>query len=188
MRRILGITGPPGVGKSTYAAALVEACALPAALVPMDGFHLHPDELVARGLRDRMGTPETFDAAGYAQLLGELRGAAGPVLAPGFDRVVEAPVPGAITIPADVRLVVTEGNYLLLDRPGWCEARAALDEVWYLELPDDIRRERLRARHLRYGKTPAEADRWMARVDEPDARLVAATRERADKVIALPVG
>ena len=80
-------------------------------------------------------------------------------------------------------LVVTEGNYLLLDRPEWRAVRAELDEVWFLDIPEEVRRSRLLARHTAYGKTPAEAQAWVARVDDPNAALVAATRAAADRVI-----
>lgn len=186
-RRLIGVTGPPGVGKSTYAAGLVEAADVPAALVPMDGFHLHPDELRRQGLRDRMGAPETFDVAGYAALLRGLRTATAAVHAPGFDRTVERPVPDALTVGPEVGLVVTEGNYLLLDEPGWREVRAALDEVWFLTLPEGVRRQRLIARHVEFGKTPRQAQEWVERVDEANAALVEATRGRADRVVTVGV-
>lgn len=182
-RRLIGVTGPPGVGKSTYAAGLVGAADVPAALVPMDGFHLHPDELGRRGLRDRMGAPETFDVAGYAALLRGLRTATVAVHAPDFDRTTERPVPDALTIGSEVELVVTEGNYLLLDEPGWREVREALDEVWFLTLPPGERRQRLIARHIGFGKSPRQAREWVDRVDEANAVLVEATRERADRIV-----
>jgi pantothenate kinase len=182
-RRILGIAGAPGVGKSTYARGLVAASAVPAALVPMDGFHLADSALDSLGLRDRKGTPETFDAWGYAALLRRLRTAEELVWAPGFERGLEQPLAGAIAIQPDVELIVTEGNYLLLDSPEWRAVRAELDETWFLDLDDDVRRARLVARHIEFGKSPDEAELWVARVDEPNALLVAASRACADRVV-----
>jgi pantothenate kinase len=129
-RRIIGIAGAPGAGKTAYAARLVAESPVPAVQVPMDGFHLADSALVALGLRDRKGAPETFDAWGYAALLGRVRSATETVWAPGFERGLEQPLAGVIAVPPDVELVVTEGNYLLLDRPEWRAVRAELDEVW----------------------------------------------------------
>jgi pantothenate kinase len=181
--RLLGLCGAPGVGKSSVAAAL--AARDGAVVVPMDGFHHPQAELVRRGLQDRMGAPETFDAEGYAALLGRVQARAETVWAPGFDRVVEEPVPGRIEVPAVAHLVVTEGNYLLLDEPRWLEVRAELDAVWHLVTDEALRLERLVARHVEFGKSPEEAAAWVARVDEPNARLIAAAAERADTLVDL---
>jgi pantothenate kinase len=184
--RLLGITGAPGAGKSTLAAALRDRWGLPA--VPMDGFHYADVELVRRGLRDRKGAPETFDAEGYAALLRRVRAREDDVVAPMFERDLEQPLAGAIFVPPD-GTVVTEGNYLLLDQPRWRAVRSAIDVVWHVHLDDALRVERLVARHVRFGKTPEQAQAWVERVDEANARLVEAARERADLVIdggALP--
>jgi pantothenate kinase len=181
--RLLGLCGAPGVGKTSVAAAL--AARDGAVVVPMDGFHHPQAELVRRGLRDRMGAPETFDAEGYAALLGRVRARAETVWAPGFDRVVEEPVPRQIEVPAAANLVITEGNYLLLDEPRWLEVRAELDAVWHLVTDEALRLERLVARHVEFGKSPVEAAAWVARVDEPNARLIEAAAERADTVVDL---
>jgi pantothenate kinase len=182
---MIGIAGAPGAGKSTYAAAYVAELTVPASYLPMDGFHLADVSLRRLGLLDRKGAPETFDAWGFAALLGRLRDPEPhPVYAPGFERDLEQPVAAAIAVPPEAEVVVTEGNYLLLDRPEWRAVRAALDEVWFLDVDDAVRRERLVARHVRFGKTPSEAERWVATVDEPNARLVAASRPRADRWLA----
>jgi pantothenate kinase len=187
-RAILGITGSPGAGKSTLAEHLVRelnGTGEPwVAHVPMDGFHLADAELERLGRRDRKGAPDTFDAAGYAALLRRLRDEPGDVVyAPGFERVLEQPIAGAIGVPPTARLVITEGNYLLLTTGAWHRVRPLLDEVWFCELPESERVRRLVARHERFGKAHEEAVAWVSRSDERNAELVARTRGRADLVV-----
>ncbi|MEU9091918.1 nucleoside/nucleotide kinase family protein [Streptomyces sp. NPDC048428] len=189
-RRILGIAGPPGAGKSTLAEQLVDALGPLAVLVPMDGFHLAQAELERLGRAERKGAPDTFDAAGYAALLRRLRTPepGTVVYAPAFDRSLEQPVAGALPVSPDVPLVVTEGNYLLYGNGPWAQVRGLLDEAWFLELDDGVRVRRLVDRHVRFGKERAYAERWVARSDEANARLVAAGRDRADLVVRLAPG
>src|SRR3954451_17705308 len=111
-------------------------------VVPMDGFHYADVELVRRGLRDRKGAPETFDAEGYAALLRRVRAGEADVVAPMFERDLEQPIAGAIAVPA-TGTVVTEGNSLLLDEPRWRDVRAEIDLVWHLSLAEEVRVERL---------------------------------------------
>ncbi|MFF5512201.1 nucleoside/nucleotide kinase family protein [[Kitasatospora] papulosa] len=186
-RRILGIAGAPGAGKSTLAARLVEQLAGRAVLVPMDGFHLAGAELERLGRAGRKGAPDTFDAAGYAALLRRLRHPEGqdPVYAPAFDRAIEEPVAGSVRVPADVPLVVTEGNYLLLDEGPWAPVRGLLDEVWFLDADPGVRVRGLVDRHVRFGKSRPDAERWVAGSDERNARLVERHRDRADLVVRL---
>ena len=181
-RRVLGIAGPPGGGKSTVARAVVAELGDKARLVPMDGFHLAQSELVRLGRRDRMGAPDTFDAAGYAAVLKRLRDTGEPVVyAPEFRREIEEPIAGAIAVPNTVPLVVTEGNYLLL----WPEIEPLLDETWYVETDEELRLERLIQRHIEFGKTPEYARAWVMRSDERNAELVARTADKADHVVRL---
>ena len=180
-RRLLGLAGPPGAGKSTLAALLAAALGPAACVVPMDGFHLAQRELERLGRAGRKGAPDTFDAAGYRALLRRLRAAGGdePVYAPEFRREIEEPVAGAIAVGPEVRLVITEGNYLLLDEGPWAGVAALLDETWYVHTPDTLRVPRLVARHVAHGRAEAEARRWVEASDEPNARRVAGTRARA---------
>jgi pantothenate kinase len=182
-RRLLGIAGAPGAGKTTYAQRLVEVSDVPAAYLPMDGFHLADQALASLGLLDRKGAPETFDAWGYAALLRRVREARHTVWAPSFERDLEQPLAGAIAVDPETDLIVTEGNYLLLDRPEWLAVRAELDEVWYLECPAAVRRQRLVARHVEFGKSADGAMAWVDRVDEANASLVSASRSHADRVV-----
>jgi pantothenate kinase len=183
-RRILGITGPPGAGKSWLSAVLVEGLAPDAVAVPMDGFHLADAELLRLGRRGRKGAADTFDAAGYVALLRRLRDPAEDlVYAAAFRREIEEPIAGAIPVARATPLVVTEGNYLLVDTGPWAPVRALLDEVWYLEPDEETRIDRLTGRHMEYGK-PAEAAReWALGSDERNAALIRSTRDRADLVI-----
>ncbi len=184
---MLGLAGAPGSGKSTVAQAYVDherALGTEAAVVPMDGFHLADATLRSLGLLGRKGAPETFDAWGYAALLARLRSCPPEtVYVPGFERDLEQPIAAAIAVPPGTQLVVTEGNYLLLDQPQWRAVRDRIDEVWFVHLDDAVRRERLVARHIASGKSPAEARAWVHRVDEPNARLVEETRAAADRVV-----
>lgn len=187
-RVLIGLTGAPGAGKSTIAEALAVLLdeRVPTAMVPMDGFHLADATLERLGLRDRKGVPETFDGDGYLALLRRLRTPGPrPVFAPGFERTLDQPLAAAVMVRPEVRVVVTEGNYLLLDREPWTDVRELLDEVWFLETEESLRAQRLNERHLEFGRSPAAAEDWMATVDGPNAQLVAATRERADRVVTV---
>ena len=192
-RAVLGIAGPPGAGKTTLAEHLVAglASAPPAgyaadwvAHVPMDGFHLADVELERLGARQRKGAPHTFHAYGYAALLRRLHEDRDPMIyAPGFERVLEQPIAGALGVPRAARLIVTEGNYLLLDDERWRPVRELLTEVWYADLDRGERLRRLIERHVRFGKAEADAVAWATGTDEQNAELIAATRERADLVV-----
>jgi pantothenate kinase len=179
-RAIIGIAGAPGAGKSTLAHRV--AAAVPGAVVVgLDGFHLAHSVLVARGDVDRKGAIDTFDAAGYVALLERIRvGEPGPIWAPEFRRDLEDAIAGAVAVAPDTPLVITEGNYLLVDSPPWSQLPQLCDELWYAALPEPVRIERLVARHVHYGRTPAAAlARATTGTDAINARLVARTAHRA---------
>ena len=183
-RALLGIAGAPGAGKSTLAGLLVERLGPVAAAVPMDGFHLAQVELERLGRASRKGAPDTFDVHGYIALLDRLHHElAETVYAPAFRRDLEGPIAGAIPVPPDAGLVVTEGNYLLDATPPWDRLRAVLDEVWYVELEDEVRVTRLIARHITYGRSADEARQWALVVDQPNAERVALGRDGADLIV-----
>ncbi|KXO95458.1 Pantothenate kinase (plasmid) [Tsukamurella tyrosinosolvens] len=182
-RVLLGVAGAPASGKSTLAEGLVAALGDDAVLVPMDGFHLDDAVLRRHGSWERKGAIDTFDDAGFADLLHRLRAAEGTVYAPRFDRGLEASIGGAIEVGPEVPLVVTEGNYLLAESGAWPRARAALDEVWFLRIDPVLRRERLIARHMRFGRGPEEARARADGTDETNARLIEATAARADRIV-----
>lgn len=183
-RRLLGLCGAPGSGKSTLAAALKKACGNQAVVVPMDGFHLAQIELERLQRTARKGAPDTFDAAGYIALLRRLKAqSAGEIVyAPAFCREIEEPVAGAIPAFPQTPLVITEGNYLLLDGP-WASVRAELDECWFVDTDEDKRVAWLLARHVRYGRSVEVARAWIESTDAPNARLIQATRDKADLLV-----
>ncbi len=189
-RAVLGIVGAPGAGKSTLAEAVVTALGpQQAVLVGMDGFHLEDSLLRRLGRRDRKGAIDTFDDAGYAALIERLaRPGDETVYAPSFDRRLENALAGAVPVPPEVPLVVTEGNYLLADHGAWPRARALMQEVWFLAPDEPRRQEQLIARHRAHGKSEADAAAWALGTDQRNAELVAATAAGADLVVRLVEG
>ncbi len=181
--RIVGIAGPPGAGKSTLADALVGAWGPGAQLLPMDGFHLADDELARLGRSHRKGAPDTFDVDGYVATLQRVRRRDADVLVPRFDRSLEAAIAGSLRVAVSTELVVTEGNYLLLDRPGWRDVRPLIDEVWFVAADDAARVEQLVERHVAHGRSPEAAAAWVCDVDAPNAALVAEGMRSADLVV-----
>lgn len=149
----------------------------------MDGFHLAQAELERQGLADRKGAPATFDVGGFVALLQRLRTESEVVYAPAFDRHLEQAIAGSIAITASHSTVVVEGNYLLHDRDGWEQVGPLLDECWFVDVDPALRRSELVARHIAHGRSRPEAEAWVDAVDEPNARLIAATRHRAERVV-----
>jgi len=188
-RAILGIAGAPGSGKSTLAEQLLAELRRRhgdewVAHVPMDGYHLADAQLRRLGNLDRKGAPETFDADGYAHLLARIKSHPREwIYVPGFERELEQPLAAALVVPPVARLIVTEGNYLLLDEPSWRAARARLDEAWFVTTDPAVRIARLVARHTEFGKEPDAARQWALTVDERNARQIERTAASADLLV-----
>ncbi|RFA19002.1 nucleoside/nucleotide kinase family protein [Subtercola boreus] len=193
-RHILGFTGAPGAGKSTVAEQVVAALGPElAVLVPMDGFHLANEVLLALGRRDRKGAHDTFDAAGYASLMQRIRnqpsttltGDEAIVYAPRFARELEEPIGSSLPIRPETPLIVTEGNYLLLDSGSWPAARECIDQVWFLSPLESVRHDRLVRRHEAFGKSHEDAELWALGSDQRNAELIESTAGRAERVLRL---
>ena len=180
-RHLLGICGAPGAGKTTLARAIAAAYSVP--VVQMDGFHRPEAELRRLARLDAKGAPDTFDARAYAELMARIRVGGEDVRAPAFHHDRPDPEPDAVTVPAEAGLVVTEGNYLLLESPEWVAVRRQIDTVWHLVADDESRIERLVRRHDEAGRPRHEARAWVERVDQPNAVLVEAAAHRADLIL-----
>ena len=186
-RYLLGIAGKPGAGKSTFTEYLksqIDSQSI--AILPMDGFHMSNEKLVELGRRDRKGAPDTFEVEQFAHTLHEVKSGYGQSIRfPLFDRESESSIQDAGLIAPNTTLVVVEGNYLLLEQGEWRSVRTIFDETWYLETPEELRLERLIARHIRYGKTPQEARTWAVGSDETNAQIIGATESLADYIVEL---
>ena len=181
-RFLTALAGPPGAGKSTLAAELVSALGQGAKAVPMDGFHYDDAVLIARGARDRKGAPDTFDAQGFFHLLKRLR-VEDEIAIPLFDRDLEISRAGADIVTAEDRLLVVEGNYLLLNEAPWPEAAPLFDLTVWIDVPEAELDRRLQVRWAHYGKTPAEARAWIDSNDLPNIRRVTQNSRPADLML-----
>ena len=184
-RILLGVAGSPGPANRTFSACLADALGPESALVvPMDGFHLGNAIIDGTPLRQRKGAPDTLDVGGYLSLLQRLaRRDEDVVYAPDFRRTIDEPVAASLAVPAALPVIITEGNYLLSDDPRWQEVRAQLDEVWFIDTPHELRLARLVERHMLFGMDRAAAEAWACGPDVANARLIEATRSRADRII-----
>jgi pantothenate kinase len=183
-RFVVAVAGPPGAGKSTLAEALYEL--FPegsAAVVSMDGFHFDDVVLNARGLRPRKGAPETFDFHGFEALLKRIRANEAEIAIPVFDRTVELSRAGAAIISQDVKFVLVEGNYLLLDEEPWSRLAPLFDFSIFVDVPREALDKRLRERWHEHGRSEADARAWIDTNDMPNIDRVLARRRPADLVM-----
>ena len=185
-RTVLGIAGGPGVGKSTLARELVAGLGDVSAYVPMDGFHMKHAKLEGLGTAADKGAPHTFEGAAFADFLTALKAATGPMNGPGYSRKIEDVVDDAFTVPAATRLLVVEGNYLLLATAPWWRVKPLLDRAAFIEVEREMVRARLMKRHAEEGLFGEERNRaHIERVDLPNYDTVIRSKSRADVAIQL---
>ena len=171
-RQVIAIVGAPGAGKSTLVERLAESLA-DTAILPMDGFHYDDAVLHQMGRRPWKGAPDTFDVGGLRSTLARLRDPAeGPVAVPVFDRDLEISRGSARIIGPEIRLILAEGNYLLLDADPWRGLRPHFDATVMIEVPEAELRRRLRQRWVGHGLTEAQIDFKLDQNDVPNGRLV----------------
>ena len=171
-RCLVALAGPPASGKTTLADTLAARFGDDAVVLPMDGFHLDNATLHKMGRLHRKGAPDTFDAQGFVDLLTAVR-EGGNVPYPTFDRKKDATVPKGGTIPAAARIILVEGNYLLLTDSPWSQLAPLFDLTVRIDVADNTLKERLIRRWLKHGLSPEEAE---ARATENDMENVAYVR------------
>ena len=186
-RSIIGIVGKPGAGKSTIVSEIEKRFdPSQVSVIPMDGYHLSNEELIALGRRDCKGAPDTFDTQAFISLITKVKNS--PDVEhrfPIFHREIEASIENEGSVPSSAKVIVVEGNYLFSEELNWQGVFPLLDHTWFIEIDDDIRIERLIARHIRFGKTPEAAEYWSRGSDEANARFIELTAHRASNKIKL---
>ena len=187
-RLMLGIAGYPAAGKTTTAAWLVEALNQiekdVAIAVPMDGFHHYNKQLAKLGLSALKGVPASFDATAFIELLNHLRHHDDlDIGCPAFDRAIEEPTANAIVVRPNHKIIVVEGNYLLLDESPWRQIRDVLDQIWFVDSDFATIEPRLLERHIKGGRSPEAARIKVESTDLPNARLIEASRVNAARII-----
>jgi pantothenate kinase len=186
-RVLLGIIGEPGAGKSTLVEEIkAKFPTNELAVLPMDGFHLSNKVLIENGIRHLKGAPQTFDSRGFVALLNRVRNVVDQnIYIPVFHREIEESIANEGVITPEVKVVIVEGNYLLYPELGWGGVQELLDSSYFINISQEVRLERLIARHEKYGKTPEEAREWSLGSDEANAELIRSTKGRATNIIEL---
>ena len=185
-RFLVAVAGPPASGKSTIAERLVQELTVrgrPAGLLGMDGFHIDNTILTERRLLARKGAPETFDLAGFKSILHRLS-QEDEVIAPTFDRARDASIGSSSVISPDMGIVVVEGNYLLLDAPGWRDLHGVWDYRVKLDVPAEVTEQRLLKRWSDHGYSSQDAQTKIAGNDMPNTRRVSQECLPADLTIS----
>lgn len=184
-RQIVAIAGPPAAGKSTLAAELADRLGPSAGIVGLDAFHFDDAVLDERGDRSRKGAPHTFDWPGYRALIERVRDDAdGDIAIPVFDRSLELTRNGAAILSSEVTTVITEGNWLLLDRPGWRDLRDLFDLTVMLQVEESVVESRILARWTGLGFDAPTAQKRAWSNDIPNARMVARESLAADLTLS----
>ena len=186
-RTLIGIVGKPGAGKSTVVEEIQKRFdSKDVSIIPMDGFHLSNEDLITLGRRERKGAPDTFDVEGFTSLIRRVKiNHQSDHKFPIFHREIEASIDNEGIVPKELKVIVIEGNYLFSTDHNWDGVFPLLDHTWFIEIDDEVRIERLIARHIRYGKTPEEAENWSRGSDEANARFIELTAHRASGIIKL---
>lgn len=181
-RVVIGITGKPGSGKSTVTSKLKET--IPGertVILSQDGYHLSNLQLESLGRSNFKGAPDTFDSEGFSKILFRVKSELkNNIYFPIFHREIEESISAEGLITEKTNVVLVEGNYLLFETHGWGEVAKHLDEIWYLQVDDDLRLSRLVARHIEFGKNPQVAVAWAHGSDEANARLIEKARDKAN--------
>ena len=174
-RYIVAIAGPPGAGKSTFAQALLlllKEKLIQAKIISMDGFHLDNSILAERNLLDRKGAPATFDTAGFIHLINRLTNFEDNVVIPEFDRNKDLSIAGSSIISTKDKVLIVEGNYLLINEEPWAELKKSWDQTIFINPGIDTLEKRLLNRWLRHGLDARDAKKRTLSNDLPNARYV----------------